>query len=335
MNNELFKKVQKIIPGAKFVRTLSGGLSNDAIIFEIDESKLVAKYEKNDGSLDLAVNSKYEVQKIASSIISSVEGVHTPQIIIKNGIEYQEFIEGYTLDDNSIKLNLDKVANTISALHTSTINFEKRINDNKKFSSYLLSKKYFTQLRRYQMNSSEDSKAILDLAVNSTTQAIHYLSEIEILFETIFKDTKVFSHNDALAANFIMSDNLNIIDFEYSAYNFPIFDLVSIVLECNLDEDQEAYLINTYIQKSKEGKHNTLDYSIFLNNLQDDSFRDVVIEAMKYSQNVLWYLWAVLKSHNTDGELINSELTIWGYEKFTKTNSVNVEDLLEKLKKLL
>ena len=80
---------------------------------------------------------------------------------------------------------------------------------------------------------------------------LNYLIEDSAKFEKISGPYEiVFGHNDLLAAN-ILDDGakLWIIDWEYSGFNTPLFDLGGLASNNNFSKKEEIYLLENYFEK--------------------------------------------------------------------------------------
>ena len=65
-----------------------------------------------------------------------------------------------------------------------------------------------------------------------------------------FKRKYVLCHNDLNPKNFIFSDNIKLIDWEYASSNDQYFDLLSVVTEFNLNKKEEKLFLQYYFKSS-------------------------------------------------------------------------------------
>ncbi|MCH1982161.1 phosphocholine cytidylyltransferase/choline kinase family protein [Ruminococcus sp. OA3] len=91
-------------------------------------------------------------------------------------------------------------------------------------------------------------------------------------------------HNDLVPENLVLDINgrMYLIDWEYSGYNDPMWDLASHLLECEFTVDEEELLLQHYFQ-GKAGAKEQEKILIF-----------------KICQDILWSAWTVLKE--SEGE---------------------------------
>lgn len=86
-------------------------------------------------------------------------------------------------------------------------------------------------------------------------------------------------HNDLVPENFILDEQgrLFLIDWEYSGYNDPMWDIASHLIECEFDPDEEELFLQYYFQTEAE----------------DIQMEKILI--FKICQDILWSLWTRLK----------------------------------------
>lgn len=91
-------------------------------------------------------------------------------------------------------------------------------------------------------------------------------------------------HNDLVAENLIKDKKgkLYLIDWEYSGYHDPMWDLASHLLECEFTKDEEELFLHYYFGKTPE------------------SVYEEKILIFKICQDILWSAWTILKE--TQGE---------------------------------
>ncbi len=62
------------------------------------------------------------------------------------------------------------------------------------------------------------------------------------------KKDHVLCHHDLNPKNFIFSDSIKLIDWEYARYNDPYFDLATVVVEFKLNKTKEKWLLEYYFK---------------------------------------------------------------------------------------
>ena len=65
-----------------------------------------------------------------------------------------------------------------------------------------------------------------------------------------FKKDFVLCHHDLNPKNFIFSDDIKLIDWEYARYNDRYFDLASVIIEFKLNKKEENLLLNSYFKNT-------------------------------------------------------------------------------------
>jgi len=77
---------------------------------------------------------------------------------------------------------------------------------------------------------------------------------VEDAFETLknFPSEWVLCHNDLNPRNVLFSKTIQLIDWEDAAVNDRYFDLASVCVEFNLDQEKEAYFLRRYFAEEHE-----------------------------------------------------------------------------------
>jgi len=93
-------------------------------------------------------------------------------------------------------------------------------------------------------------KAPLALETLLETQS----KEVQDAFAALesFPSEYVLCHNDLNPRNILFSETIQLIDWEDSAVNDRYFDLASVSVEFNLDEEHEAYFLRRYFTEEDE-----------------------------------------------------------------------------------
>lgn len=317
----LFKSVKTTFPEAKFIKTLTGGLSNDSMVIEVNGKKLVAKSLKTDGSVSLSINSAKEIVKL-SEYLRYGEYVNTPIVEVINDIEYQEFIEGTTLTNETIPKYLHEIAKVLANLHFRTLATMPEHSEKRYFNATRMLGEY---VNTYFENFENLDPTYRSEVIETYRKEFRSIAEYNDLLTYMFSDIKSMCHNDALAANWIddVNGHLHLIDHEYMCMNYPLFDLVSIIEECGLNKQQADKLISAYRFEILSLDWTTPEQHKYQLLLGDTEQVKIAIELLTYVQNSLWSMWAIVKAHSSDGTLLDPELIEWGKAKFKRLVPVN------------
>lgn len=290
----------------EYIRTLNDGLSCDAHVFLIGDRKYVFKSTKRNDNGTLASESLQINSLKQESIISSElhrNNVSTPVVMhhVDDEFEYtlQLFILGAkTMTNETIVNRLKFVAKTLTSMHSI-----REINNIKTFEAKELYAKYLSLLPTSDARIEKYKK----------TQRLFNLLVDKV--DSFFLERKV-CHNDALAANFIVDafEYMHIIDHEYTAFNYPLWDLTSVIVESKLNSDDQEMLIDEYV------KRNSYSELAYLRKFEPCRFTSLLL-AVRLIQDHLWSLWGYVKSINPDNAEVDKSLVSWADEK-----SVSIED---------
>jgi len=239
-----------------------------------------------------------------------------------------------TKSDFKEKVNRRKLAKLMAKLHN--MNLEK-LDKTPLFLKILQEKSLINEFKekaaREDVYTPVEKKFLDEINKLVTKQEIEFLKKIGP------KDEKavVFSHNDLHAGNVLKmpgSENLLLIDFEYSDYNYRGYDLANLFNETmfeydvathphyafypeNFPKDQELLEFIKYYLFFKKVKPGDVDDDIVFN---DDKYRDAYIsknhdidqfnkdaeellgetKICRVFSHYFWCLWAVIQSHNAD-----------------------------------
>ncbi|HDR1123081.1 TPA: phosphotransferase, partial [Pasteurella multocida] len=90
-------------------------------------------------------------------------------------------------------------------------------------------------------------------------------------------------HNDLVPENILIKDNrIYFIDWEYSGMNHPLFDIAAFFLESKLLQEQQESFLKYY--------NNNINFNLIKN--------DII--AFQFTQDVLWFLWTIIKEENNE-----------------------------------
>ncbi len=87
--------------------------------------------------------------------------------------------------------------------------------------------------------------------IKNIAQLLRKLHQIKIDKKVFnFKKDFVLCHHDLNPKNFIFSDKIKLIDWEYARANDLYFDLAAVVVEFGLDKKAEKLFLNSYFKNS-------------------------------------------------------------------------------------
>lgn len=206
---------------------------------------------------------------------NSLEGFHlglNPENVYfdsDTGIKITRYItDGVTLNGKTARLenSIRKTTNLLRRLHDSAVCMQGEFSVREEYEKYkrMIGKRNVTCYEGFE-------------------QADRLFYRLINRLEQLGTDRKP-CHNDLVPENFVMSGEgrMYLIDWEYSGYNDPMWDLASHLLESGFDEDEEELFFQYYFQReiTQQEKEKIRIYEI--------------------CQDILWSAWTVLKEH--DGE---------------------------------
>lgn len=245
-----------------------GGMTNKNYIINIDNTKYVLRVP---GAMTQElINRSYEsINSVKASEININVGTYF--FDEKTGIKVTYFLENsYSLTHQNIR-NYDflaKIAKKLKLLHQSAVQFYNRFNvfnEYKHYFSLLKNKNDFYQYHPEMINVIHLFESLSD-----------YFDSQSILLSPC--------HNDLVPENILIKDNdIYFIDWEYSGMNDPLFDIAAFFLECNLNLDEKKFFLSNYYQEK-------IDF--------DEVMKK--ISYYQFTQDVLWFLWTLIKEENQE-----------------------------------
>lgn len=245
-----------------------GGMTNKNYIINIDNIKYVLRVP---GAMTQElINRNYEsINSIKASEVNINVGTYF--FDEETGVKVTYFLENsYSLTHQNIR-NYDflaKIAKKLNLLHNSKIQFPNHFNV---FDEY---EHYFTLLKNknafYQYHP--EMKNVTDLFKSLQ----EFCNDQNIILSPC--------HNDLVPENILIKENdIYFIDWEYSGMNDPLFDIGAFFLECNLNLDEKIFFLHNYYQEP-------FDFEQIMKK----------ISYYQFTQDVLWFLWTLIKEENKE-----------------------------------
>lgn len=218
------------------VTQLAGGLTNKTFRVRTNSQLYVARQPGLESGLFINRKAESHNAKIAGEL-----GVAPPiyftdgaGAMISRFIDQSETMSPSLLKNN---FNLQSVTTTLKKMHSSDKCFANNCNvfDRNRVMLDILLK------NRFELPESFD----FILPIINRIEAMIAAHTIE----------NTPCHNDTTPGNFILSnDKMWIIDWEYSANNDPLWDLVNLSMEAAFSDEQDALMLNTYYGNELSGE---------------------------------------------------------------------------------
>tara|TARA_B100000029_G_scaffold201432_1_gene199659 strand:- start:141 stop:1013 length:873 start_codon:yes stop_codon:yes gene_type:complete len=211
------------------VKTLGGGLTNQNFLVEDKSQKLVVRLGK-----DILEHQVLRSNELIATKAAYESGLGPKIIYNSPGVLVLEFIESKTMSAKDIRENISKIIPLIKAVH------------------YEMPKKLFGPgmifwvfhvVRNYANFLQNNKSKHIDI--------LNKLLSCNDLLEKISSPHQiVFGHNDLLPANFLNDGSkIWLIDWEYSGFNSPLFDLGGIASNNDFSIKEETYLLENYFNE--------------------------------------------------------------------------------------
>jgi thiamine kinase-like enzyme len=276
--DDILPRVEQLSGADRVVSELPGGLTNTNYKIEVGGRSYVVRVSSKDAGL-LAIDRENEyVNSVAAAEAGVGAGVvaYLPEL----GALVLDFIAGSTMSAEQLRAGdrLREVADAIRRLHGC-----RRFRDD--FNMFRVQERYAGIVRERGLRLPE---RYLDFApqVAAMERAM-----------AVREDGAVPCNNDLLAENFIWTgDRFQLIDYEYSGNNDPMFELGNVWSESNLSLEQLEQLVEHYYGRPLANK---------------------VARARLWGlmSKYGWTLWASIQ----DGvSTIDFDFWAWGMEKYER-----------------
>ena len=247
----------------EIIETIKSGPISEISICNFDNIKAILRIDYPCAS-EINVDRENEIFTLSRIKILG----NTPEVLfsdLPHGILIWRYIEGieFSLDENSSSDFLRKLGNEIKKIHDIDIPKNK--------------KKYFSNDINFYRNLLSDfpENVILRKGFN--------------LYDKLNNsDNFVFSHNDLNKTNLLWRDRFFFLDWEYSSFNHPLFDIASISNAYNLSKVDRAILWKAYTNNeySALNDKNLREWMLFCHYLEY-IWSISLIQNGKIDQNVL------------------------------------------------
>jgi thiamine kinase-like enzyme len=269
LHNDLVLKNHNL----EIIETIKSGLVSEISICNFDNIKAILRIDYPCAS-EINVDRENEIFTLSRIKILG----NTPEVLfsdLPHGILIWRYIEGieFSLDENSSSDFLKKLGNEIKKIHDIDIPKNK--------------KKYFSNDINFYRNLLSDfpENVILRKGFN--------------LYDKLNNsDNYIFSHNDLNKTNLLWRDRFFFLDWEYSSFNHPLFDIASISNAYNLSKVERAILWKAYTNNESS----TLD---------DNNLREWML-----FNHYLEYIWSISLIQN--GKIDQNSLNLKKLEKKLK-----------------
>ena len=231
----MYNKTENLIRSLPFwkneikIKPIKGGLTNQNFLVQENSKKFFVRLGDDMPEHNVSRSKELIVSNAAAEI-----GLSPAVIYNTKGVLILEYIEGAMLSTDSIVDKLESIISLIKKIHSEM---------SKKLYGHSVNFGAFDAIKRYAK--------LLKNHKSSYTQLLpSLLFQVDKLEKNTSPFDIVFCHNDLIFTNFLYDeDRLWIVDWEYSGFNNPLFDLGDFASHCNFPENKEIFLLENYFEK--------------------------------------------------------------------------------------
>lgn len=215
---------------------LSGGMTNVNFLVEDDRERFVVRVGE-----DIPIHQVMRFNDRAASEAAFLAGISPEVVHSEPGILVIRYVEGQTCKAEDIRdsRRLARIVMLIKRMHGEMPRFLR---------GPVLAFWVFHVIRDYAHTLAKGkSRFASRLAgfVETATELENAVGPIDL----------VFGHNDLLPGNFIDDgERIWLIDWDYAGFNTPLFDLANLASNNDLDDEQEAWMLEAYFGHSPENQ---------------------------------------------------------------------------------
>ena len=231
----MYNKTENLIRSLPFwkneikIKAIKGGLTNQNFLVQENSKKFFVRLGD-----DMPEHNVSRSKELIASNAAAEIGLSPAVIYNTKGVLILEYIEGAMLSTDSIVDKLESIISLIKKIHSEM---------SKKLYGHSVNFGAFDAIKRYAKLLKNHKSSYTQLLPSLLFQA----DKLEI--NTSPYDI-VFCHNDLIFTNFLDDeDRLWIVDWEYSGFNNPLFDLGDFASHCNFPENKEIFLLENYFEK--------------------------------------------------------------------------------------
>ena len=231
----MYNKTENLIRSLPFwkneikIKAIKGGLTNQNFLVQESSKKFFVRLGD-----DMPEHNVSRSKELIASNAAAEIGLSPAVIYNTKGVLVLEYIEGAMLSTDSIVDKLESIISLIKKIHSEMS--KKLYGHSVNFGAFDAIKRYAKLLKNHKSSYTQLLPSLLfqgdKLEINTSPYDI------------------VFCHNDLIFTNFLDDeDRLWIVDWEYSGFNNPLFDLGDFASHCNFSENKEMFLLENYFEK--------------------------------------------------------------------------------------
>ena len=231
----MYNKTETLIRSLPFwkneikIKPIKGGLTNQNFLVQENSKKFFVRLGD-----DMPEHNVSRSKELIASNAAAEIGLSPAVIYNTKGVLVFEYIEGAMLSTDSIDDKLESIISLIKKIHSEMS--KKLYGHSVNFGAFDAIKRYAKLLKNHKSSYTQLLPSLLfqvdKLEINTSPYDI------------------VFCHNDLIFTNFLDDeDRLWIVDWEYSGFNNPLFDLGDFASHCNFSENKEIFLLENYFEK--------------------------------------------------------------------------------------
>ena len=231
----MYNKTENLIRSLPFwkneikIKAIKGGLTNQNFLVQENSKKFFVRLGD-----DMPEHNISRSKELIASNAAAEIGLSPAVIYNTKGVLILEYIEGAMLSTDSIVDKLESIISLIKKIHSEMS--KKLYGHSVNFGAFDAIKRYAKFLKNHKSSYTQLLPSLLfqvdKLEINTSPYDI------------------VFCHNDLIFTNFLDDeDRLWIVDWEYSGFNNPLFDLGDFASHCNFSENKEIFLLENYFEK--------------------------------------------------------------------------------------